>query len=350
MSEYETVYSRLRHDLASAYWQVEDARVVMLDVRIDPINIHWAEKPIVYWNDILIRAINENKIRDLLERACSGKLDMEVLKDRFLALYAGPDPAFTQEEDERLPFPLRRSYSDIVKDMRNGTVVPVLGPSVNPRTYIDLAALHVRLLVQEDFPNDPQVADEKEKKYVRAYYGSPCTICHFLPALVPPGCPLLAGVPKDVDSSVYDEQVLSVAKTNCRNLSQLYETRTNASNPLLQRSQIASSNRQKTITRSILFSRACSRIGRRFARGAESPISPFQSSSPPTSMPAWRESSTEKESLMTSCGLSRQSEESNRGKWLHLGYRDERTGDPREAWNRGEQKGFGLPLRQGGRV
>ena len=108
------------------------------------------------------------------------------------------DPAFRQEEDERLPFPLRRSYREIVKDMRNGTVVPVLGPSVNTRIYIDLAALYVRLLVQADFPNEPQVAEEREKKYVKAYYGSLCTTCHFLPTSVPPGCPLL-GVPIDVN-------------------------------------------------------------------------------------------------------------------------------------------------------
>ena len=60
-----------------------------------------------------------------------------------------------------------------------------------------------------------------ERKFLKAYYGYPCTICHFLPK-VPPECPLLAGVPKDV----HDEQELSVAKINCRNLSRLYEMRT----------------------------------------------------------------------------------------------------------------------------
>src|SRR5208283_1004911 len=167
MSEYKIVYSTLRDELASAYWQAENARVVTLDVRIDPIHIHWAEKPRVYWSDIHVPATNENKIRDLLERACSGKPDMERLKDQFLALYAGMDPAFMQAEDELLPFPLSRSYSGIVKELCNGTVVPVLGPGVNPRIYIDLAACLVKLLVQRDFPNDPQVADEREKKKIR---------------------------------------------------------------------------------------------------------------------------------------------------------------------------------------
>ena len=164
MSEYKIVYSTLRDELASAYWQAENARVVTLDVRIDPIHIHWAEKPRVYWNDILIRAINENKIRDLLERACSGKPDMERLKDQFLALYAGMDPAFMQAEDELLPFPLSRSYSGIVKELCNGTVVPVLGPGVNPRIYIDLAACLVKLLVKETFRTTRKSPTKGRKK------------------------------------------------------------------------------------------------------------------------------------------------------------------------------------------
>jgi SIR2-like domain/Effector-associated domain 1 len=321
MTEYEIVYSTLRDALARTYWQVGDAEVVAQDVGIDLIYMHWSGRSRTIWNDILIQAINENKIRDLLERACSGKPDMKVLKDRFLTLFAGSDPAFMQEENELLPFPLRRSYFDIVKDiMRNGTVVPVLGPSVNPWIYTDLAAHLVRLLVKDDFPDDMHVADEREKKkFVKTYYGSPCTICHFLPALVPSECPLLvfdlrlmsslndvSGIPTEgknliivaavnnvlhfrifdddgkvvvdtdelrltgqarqikdlrerleslrpphelttsdkgrvitavtllisqtnMNSSVYDEQMLSVAKTNCRNLSQLYETRSNAS-------------------------------------------------------------------------------------------------------------------------
>ena len=319
MSEYEIVYDTLRDELARVYWRPGDAEVLAQDVGIDITYMHWSGRSRSILNDILIQAINENKIRDLLEQACSGRPDMEVLKDRFLTLFAGSDPAFMLEENERLPFPLRHSYFDIVKDMRHGAVVPVLGPSVNSRIYTDLAAHLVELLVREDFPNEPQVADEREKKkFVKAYYGSPCTICHFLPALVPSECPLLvfdlrlmsslndvSGIPTEgknliivaaannvlhfrifdddgkvvvdtneeeltrqarqiedlreqlkslwspheltsrdkgrvitavtsiisytnVDSSLYDEQMLSIAKTNCRNLSQYYETRLNA--------------------------------------------------------------------------------------------------------------------------
>ena len=348
MSEYEIVYSTLRTELASAYWQAEHARVVTLDVQIDPINIHWAEKPIVYWNDILIRAINEKKIRVLLERTCSGKPDMEVLKDRFLALYAGPDPAFTQEEDERLPFPLSRSYSDIVKGLRNGTVVPVLGPSVNPRIYIDLAARLVKLLVDEDFPDDPQVADEREKKkFVEAYYGSPCTICHFLPALVPPGCPLLAGVPKDVDSSVYDEQMLSVAKTNCRNLSQLYETRTEAS--------LLYSNIAERIIESSKGDNAIHLVLARLLNDWEKirpkglkPDLPFQFIIT-TNFDAGLERVFDREGIpydlvwLVAAG-------SNRGKWLHLGYRAQERVILEKPGTEASRKGPTFPFGKGFRA
>ena len=139
---------------------------------------------------------------------------MKAVTNDKKAVTSGSEPPPTPP-----PFP---SYSDIVNDLREGIVVPVLGPSVNTRIYSELASHLVRVLVKRDYPRDLNVTEEKEKEYVKAYYGSPCPICHFLPRSVPPGCPLLEGVPEDVG----DEQELSVAKTNCRNLSRLYETRT----------------------------------------------------------------------------------------------------------------------------
>ena len=176
--------------------------------------------------------------------------------------------------NEKLPFPMKHPHSflHIVSAIQNGILAPVLGPSVNPADYVDLAAHLVKLTErEEEFPNDPNRM--QEQNFVRAHLD--------------------------------DEDMLSVAKFNCRRLSWLYEIQTSTENLYYNIADciIESSKGDNTIHRVLA---SCSRIGRRLARGAESPISPFQSSSPPTSMPAWREFSTEKEFLMTLCGLSRQ--------------------------------------------
>ena len=318
MSDFRNVYSTIRSKLAHDYWDPNYARVLIQDAQIDANNIQLQEKPIVFWNDILIQAIREKKIEDLLGWACSGKPGLEDLRTQFLRLLPDWDHRFGQITDAKLPFPLNQSFDEIVDAIAKGILVPVLGPSINPAIYNDLSARLVELLVQADFQNDPQVADEKvsrareKKKFVKTYYGSLCTICHFLPALVPSECPLLvidlrlmsslndvSGIPTEgknliivaavnnvlhfrifdddgkvvvdtdekrlteqvrqiedlrerlkslwppyelttidkgrvitavtsivdhthVDTSVYDEQMLSVAKTNCRSLSQLY--------------------------------------------------------------------------------------------------------------------------------
>ena len=95
--------------------------------------------------------------------------------------------------DEKLPFPMKHSHSflHIVSDIQNGILVPVLGPSVNPAVYVDLAAHLVKLTAREEFPNDPNRM--QEQNFVRAHFD--------------------------------DEDMLSVAKSNCRRLSWLYEIR-----------------------------------------------------------------------------------------------------------------------------
>ena len=101
-------------------------------------------------------------------------------------------PRMGHSEDEKLPFPLKRSFVDIVSAIQNGILVPVLGPSVNPAVYVDLAAHLVMLTEREKFPNDPNRMQEQD--FVRAHFN--------------------------------DEEMLSVAKTKCRRLSWLYEMRT----------------------------------------------------------------------------------------------------------------------------
>ena len=98
--------------------------------------------------------------------------------------------------------------------------MPVLGPSINPAIYIDLAARLVGLLAGKEYLS---LSEQQQKEFVKTYYGSTCSICYFLPTQRPESCPFLEGVPRDPPCSIYNEQMLSVAKTNCRSLSQLYE-------------------------------------------------------------------------------------------------------------------------------
>ena len=105
--------------------------------------------------------------------------------------------------------------------------MPVLGPSVNPEIYIDLAGVLVELVWGRVLPADPKKKEEEEKKFLKEQFGSPCSICHYLPDLRPGQCPLLAGFDPGnsrLPEPLWDEQKFSVAKTNCRSLSQFYES------------------------------------------------------------------------------------------------------------------------------
>ena len=123
------------------------------------------------------------------------------------------------EDLTKPPFPLKRSFPHIVDALTRGSLVPVLGPSVNPNIYLAAWIRLVELVAGAKFPIDPK----QEEDFVRTHFGSPCSICHFLPTLRPGLCPVLTGVQRDPPCSVYFEQVLPVAKTNCRSLSQFYE-------------------------------------------------------------------------------------------------------------------------------
>ena len=220
MSDFRDAYSTIRSELAYAYWEPNDARVLIQDAQIDATKILWSGRPYVLWNEILLQAMRENKIETLLDQACYGKPDLENLKTRFLETLTTWDRKIVEEKDEKLPFPLRRDFLDIVSAFKNGILVPVLGPSVNPAIYVDLAASLVELVAGQE------LSDVKEQQdFVRNHFGSPCSICHFLPTLRPEMCPVLAGVPRNPPCSVYNEQMLTVAKANCRSLSQLYEIR-----------------------------------------------------------------------------------------------------------------------------
>jgi len=144
----------------------------------------------------------------------------EISEEKTPKLHVRPTLNHWKKSDAKLPFRSNQSFVEIVDAIENGILVPVLGPSINPAIYIDLAARLVGLLAGVEYLS---LSEQQQKDFIKTFYGSTCSICYFLPTLRPESCPVLAGVPRDPPCSIYNEQMLSVAKTNCRSLSQLYE-------------------------------------------------------------------------------------------------------------------------------
>jgi len=84
MSDIADVYITLRSELARVYWTAELAKVQIQDADIDPIKIQLQGIPEVVWNNILLQALRENKMKVLLDRASSGKPSLEDLRTQFL--------------------------------------------------------------------------------------------------------------------------------------------------------------------------------------------------------------------------------------------------------------------------
>jgi len=139
-----------------------------------------------------------------------------------------------EQAADAIPPPHLKQLDPVVDDLTTEDLVLVLGPGVNPETYINLAEALVQLVAGPRIPTEQKEEEQKqkkekeeaEKKFLKEYFGSPCLICYYLPSLRPPGCPLIAGFPSlntPLPDHLFYEQKLSVAKTICRSLSQFYE-------------------------------------------------------------------------------------------------------------------------------
>ena len=96
--------------------------------------------------------------------------------------------------------------------------MPVLGPCINPAIYNELAK-HLEELVAPSPPGSP----EQRKKFVNEHYGLACSVCHYHPELRPEECPLLCrSLEQYALSALQRTEMPSVAKANCRSLSELY--------------------------------------------------------------------------------------------------------------------------------
>ena len=232
MNRLIDAYKNIRFELAYIYWESAEARRLTLEAGLDPTRIALSEKPIRFWNDVLLQAIQTNRTKCLLDNACSDRPGLESLKKGFLDLLETCDPGVFESEDEKLPFPLKKDFLDIVSAIQDGILVPVLGPSINPTIYLKLLRHLARLVAGVDIPENRD-AEERLRTYyefVKKHFGSSCSICHFLPELRPDLCPNIEGR-ADAECPLFHEQMLSVAKASCRSLSQLYQLQKNT--PLL---------------------------------------------------------------------------------------------------------------------
>jgi hypothetical protein len=117
----------------------------------------------------------------------------------------------------------------------------------------------------------------------------------------------------NVDSSLYDEQMLSIAKTNCRNLSQYYETRLNAHQLY--------SNIKDCIIRSSKDDNAVHLVLARLLKSQEPDLT-FQFIIT-TNFDAGLERAFDRKRIPYDL-VWLVAEGSNRGRWLHLGFNAQR--------------------------
>lgn len=119
---------------------------------------------------------------------------------------------------------LSARYGLIVDDLKNGSLVPFLGPGINSSFYIDLA-LKLAECVQQNLLSNSREYDSKHEKLIQALIGIPCSVCHYWPQDRPAECPMLKSIDREEDVKncpLYIEQGLAVSKINLRYLAQYY--------------------------------------------------------------------------------------------------------------------------------
>ncbi|HIK17735.1 MAG TPA: 5'-methylthioadenosine/S-adenosylhomocysteine nucleosidase [Leptolyngbyaceae cyanobacterium M33_DOE_097] len=132
-----------------------------------------------------------------------------------------------------VPLPLDESsvrYRLIIEDLKNGNLVPFLGPGINAGFYIDLALKLAESVQQTLLSNGEN--NEKHEKLIQTLIGIPCSVCHYWPQDRPPECPMLKGIDGEENISscpLFIEQGLAVSKINLRYLSQYYILRNGVS-------------------------------------------------------------------------------------------------------------------------
>ncbi|EKU96456.1 nucleoside phosphorylase [Leptolyngbya sp. PCC 7375] len=117
-------------------------------------------------------------------------------------------------------------YRLIVDDLKNGNLIPFLGPGINPEFYTQMA-LKLAECVQYEFLTGAGENNSQSHQLIQSLIGIPCSICHYWPQDRPSNCPMLQnmdGMDREnlQDCSLFIEQGLAVSKINLRYLAQYY--------------------------------------------------------------------------------------------------------------------------------
>jgi nucleoside phosphorylase len=112
-------------------------------------------------------------------------------------------------------------YHPILEAFKYGSVVPFLGAGINSEAFLSLTS-HLASEIREDLQRQDKwnSSESQDKELIRRLVGTPCSICHYLLEDRPDPCPMKEGM--KADCPLYQEQKLTVAKTNLRCLMSQY--------------------------------------------------------------------------------------------------------------------------------
>lgn len=169
-------------------------------------------------------------IRGISDRADAHKGDdwqpyAALAAAAFTRHFLGDRPLTPQKQAYPPADPAQPSpYRVMIDALKNGNLVPFLGPGIHPQFYTQLA-LELAEFVKTELWSAHLDDNPSNDKLIHKLIGIPCSVCAYWPQDRPPECPMLESISEAdniEDCPLYTEQGLAVAKINLRYLSQYY--------------------------------------------------------------------------------------------------------------------------------
>ncbi len=118
-------------------------------------------------------------------------------------------------------------YKSIINALKRGSIVPFLGPGINPNFYMNLAFQFTEFVKQEllkegKLINQYEEYNSQREELIRRLIGIPCSVCNYWLLERPGECPIIKGIKRATDSPLDREQELEVSKINLQYFSHYY--------------------------------------------------------------------------------------------------------------------------------
>ncbi len=113
-------------------------------------------------------------------------------------------------------------YKSIINALNSSSLVPFLGPGINPHFYMDLAVKFDKIVRPELLNEGEGDASTREKFKNKRLIGIPCSVCPYWLNERPEKCPIIIDIDSTKECPLYIEQELAVSKINLRALSHYY--------------------------------------------------------------------------------------------------------------------------------